>query len=71
MTEKESRPGGYTGTALSPTGNRTDTGTNSGGSDIVDFDWRCRARLTEQGMEPIDVALTFTGLAAEMREVAP
>lgn len=34
------------------------------------FDWRAAARLTETNLEPIDQALTFTGLAAEIRESA-
>ena len=32
------------------------------------FDWRAAARLTETNPEPIDQALTFTGLAAQIRE---
>jgi hypothetical protein len=39
-------------------------------SSLVLADSRCRARLTETGLTAIDVALTFTGLAAEMRQVA-
>lgn len=57
---RRSRPGG-TETASTLTDHHT---------AILVSDWRCRARLTEQGLQPIDVALTFTGLAAEMLEVA-
>ena len=40
-------------------------------SAVVPFDARTAARLTEQGpLEPVDVALTFTGLAAEAKRVA-
>ena len=39
-------------------------------SDLATFDLRCHNRLTETGMTPIDIALTFTGLAAQLIEVS-
>ena len=35
---------------------------------LVRWDRRMAARLTETGLHPIDVALTFTGLAAAIFE---
>ncbi len=64
MTAQESRPGG---TGAAPSLTPKYTGTRKA---IVVTDGRCRARLTEGDLEPIDTALTFTGLAPEMREVA-
>jgi hypothetical protein len=40
------------------------------GSALVRFDARTAARLTEEGLEPVDVALTFTGIGHEAKRVA-
>jgi hypothetical protein len=37
--------------------------------ELVRFEWRSAARLTETRPDPVDRALTFTGLAAEMRDL--
>ena len=37
---------------------------------VVPFDARAAARLTEQGLAPVDIALTFAGIAAEAKQVA-
>lgn len=34
---------------------------------VVVYDWRAAHRATEHGLKPVDVALTATGLAAEIR----
>lgn len=37
---------------------------------LVRWESRTAARLTESGLHPVDVALTFTGLAAVMSQLA-
>lgn len=68
---QDTTPGG-TDTTTSQIDAPKSSGSVVASQQVAVFDWRAAARSTEDSaaLEPIDHALTFTGLGAQMRECA-